>query len=262
MTLAEERELKIIRDGLTYVTEDNHCKEPHWHAKYPWLEDPISLPNNRGAVEATFLRMEKQLAKESYQSYQLSEETIADCSGPVWYVSHLIAPNHHSVTTPVRLVWNSSQRFRGVSMNDLLVKGPDILNQIRVLLRFRSGVYAALGDIKKMYNSVWLEDREMHMHRFLWRDFEDEELEEYAVTRVNIGDKPAGCIAQLAMRETANFPSFAHLEAERRVLHQDSYVDDILTSHNDLHQLRSIVTNVEQILKAGGFLLKPWVFSN
>ncbi len=31
-------------------------------------------------------------------------------------------------------------------MNDLLMKGPDVLNQIRaVLLRFRSGVYAALG---------------------------------------------------------------------------------------------------------------------
>lgn len=46
-----------------------------------------------------------------------------------------------------------------------------------------------------------------------------------------------------------------------RVLHQDSYVDDILTSHNDLHHLKSIVANVELILKAG-FLLKPWVFSD
>lgn len=77
----------------------------------------------------------------------------------------------------MRLVWNSSQKFRGVSLNDMLMKGPDVLNPIRaVLLRFRGGVYAALGDIKKMYNSVWLEDREVHLHRFLWRDSEDEEL--------------------------------------------------------------------------------------
>lgn len=86
-------------------------------------------------------------------------------------------------------------------MNDLLMKGPDVLNQIRaVLLRFRGGTNAALGDIRKMYNYVWLEDKEMHLHRFLWW--------------VNIGDKPAGCIAQLAMRETANLPPFAHLEEE------------------------------------------------
>ncbi|XP_035812328.1 uncharacterized protein LOC118471497 [Amphiprion ocellaris] len=171
MSLAEERELEIIRQGLTYVIEDSHSKEPHWHTKYPWLEDPGSLPNNRTAVEATFLRTERQLSKEpewkgAYAAQvhdmvnrkaavKLSRGRIIDWNGPVWYVSHLIAPNPHSVTTPVRLVWNSSQKFRGISMNDLLMKSPDVLNQIRaVLLRFRSGVYAALGDIKKMYNSL------------------------------------------------------------------------------------------------------------
>lgn len=56
-------------------------------------------------------------------------------------------------------------------------------------------------------------------------------MDEYAITRVNIGYKPAGCIVQLAIRETANLPQFSHLEEERRVLQEDSYVDDLLTSH-------------------------------
>ncbi len=193
---------------------------------------------------------------------KLSKKALLTWSGPVWYISHLIAPNPHSVTTPVRLVWNSSQKFRGLSLNDLLLKGPDVLNSIRsVLLKFWRGVFSALGDIKKTYNSVWLEDREVHLHRFLWRDSEEEELVEYAITRVNIGDKPAGCIAWLAMRETANLPQFSHLREECRVLPEDSYVDDILTSHNNLNQLKIITANVEQILKAGGFELKPWVLS-
>lgn len=52
--------------------------------------------------------------------------------------THLVAQNPYSVATPVRLVWNSSQKFRGLSMNDLLLKGPDVLNPIgAVLLRFR-----------------------------------------------------------------------------------------------------------------------------
>ncbi|XP_054911873.1 uncharacterized protein LOC129376308 isoform X1 [Poeciliopsis prolifica] len=278
MTLAEERELEVVKEGLTYNEGDSHTNEPHWHARYPWLEDPASLPNNRNAVEATFFRTEKQLAKEpdwktAYTeqvhdmlqreaAIKLSEEVINKWNGPVWYVSHLIAPNPHSVTTPVRLVWNSSQKFKGISMNDLLRKGPDVLNQIRaVLLRFREGAYAALGDIKKMYNSVWLEEREVHLHRFIWRDSEDEKVGDYAITRVNIGDKPAGCIAQLAMRETASLPSFIHLVEERQVLQNNSYVDDILVSHNDPDRLKQITENVERILKAGGFKLKPWVFS-
>ncbi len=50
-------------------------------------------------------------------------------------------------------------------------------------------------------------------------------MQEYAVTRVNIGDRPAGCIAQLAMRETAGLAAFAHLKEEQRVLEEDSYVE-------------------------------------
>lgn len=278
MTLAEEREFEIIKGGLTYKEEDAHTPTPHWDAKYPWTEDPASLPNNKRAVQACFLRMEKQLSKEpdwkvAYTTQihemvergaaiKLTSEAMDRWNGPVWYVSHLVAPNPHSVTTPVRIVWNSSQKYKGVSMNDLLLKGPDVLNPIRaVLLRFRQGVHAALGDIKKMYNSVWLEEREMHLHRFLWRDSPEEEIGEYAITRVNIGDKPAGCIAQLAMKETASLPNFIHLEDERRVIEEDSYVDDLLTSHNDLNRLDQITAGVEKVLKAGGFFLKPWVRS-
>lgn len=193
---------------------------------------------------------------------KLTNEIMDKWDGPVWYVSHLMGPNPHLVTTPVRIVWNSSQKCKGISLNDLLLKGPDVLNPIRVvLLRFREGMRAALGDIKKMYNSVWLEEREMHLHRFLWRDSPGEEISEYAITRVNIGDRPAGCIAQLAMRETASLPNFVHLEDERRVIEEDSYVDDLLTSHNDLNRLGKITERVKEILKAGGFFLKPWVRS-
>ncbi|CAI5671305.1 unnamed protein product [Oreochromis niloticus] len=279
MTLAEEREMEIVRNGLNYSTGDDHSSEPHWHAKYPWVEDPAALPNNRKAVEATFIRTEMKLSKEpewrtAYAAQvhemvnrraavKLSKEVLQSWTGPVWYISHLIAPNPHSVSTPVRLVWNSSQKYRGLSLNDILIKGPDVLNPIRaVLLRFRAGVYAALGDIRKMYNSVWLEDREVHLHRFLWRDTEDAGIEDYAITRVNIGDKPAGCIAQVAMRETANLPSFSHFKEEKRVLEEDAYVDDILTSHNDLDHLRRLTANIERILRAGGFYMKPWVYSS
>lgn len=58
----------------------------------------------------------------------------------------------------------------------------------------------------------------MHLHRFLWRNRQDEEIREYVITWMNIGDRPAGCIVQMAMRETARLTKFSHLEEECRVL--------------------------------------------
>lgn len=123
-SLSEERELEQVRNGLSNVEEDRHCKEPHWHTRYPWTKDPAFLPNNRKAFEATFLRTERQLAKEpewkiaySVQVHdnllwkaeiKLSKKVLENWTRPVWYISHLIAPNPHSVTIQVRLVCNSS----------------------------------------------------------------------------------------------------------------------------------------------------------
>ena len=165
---------------------------------------------------------------------KLSRAVMDSWNGAVWWVNHLTAPNPYSVSTPVRLVWDSSQEFRGVSLNGILLKGPDVLNPIRaVLLRFRDREHVAIGDVSKLYNSVGLEDQEVHVHRFLWRDSPADDIEDYAVVRVNMGDKAAGCIAQVAMRETAHLPQFADKVEERRVIEEIAYVDDILVFHND-----------------------------
>lgn len=64
MSLADERELEIIKAGLTFREKDVHSDQSHWDMKYPWQEDPASLPNNRKAVEATFRRTEKRLNQD------------------------------------------------------------------------------------------------------------------------------------------------------------------------------------------------------
>ena len=95
---------------------------------------------------------------------KLSKLEICCWKGPVWYIVHQIAPNHGSKTTPSRLVWNSSQPVDGLlSLNSILPKGPELLNPIRcVLLRFREHPFAFIGDVSKMYNSVFLEEQEVH----------------------------------------------------------------------------------------------------
>lgn len=56
---------------------------------------------------------------ESGAAVKLTKEELDKWKGPVWFTSHLVTPNPHSITTPVRLMWNSSQKFKGLSMNNL-----------------------------------------------------------------------------------------------------------------------------------------------
>lgn len=64
------------------------------------------------------------------------------------------------------------------------------------------------------------------------------------------------------MRETANLPKFSKIFEECRALMEDSYVDDILTSHNNPETQEIITKGMQEILEAGGFFLKPWVLSH
>lgn len=53
------------------------------------------------------------------------------------------------------------------------------------------------------------------------------------MVRVNMGDKPAACIAQVIMRETPRLPQFTDKVEERHVIKKYTYTDDILVSHKD-----------------------------
>ena len=136
---------------------------------------------------------------------KLSKEEIDKYDGPVQYISHHEVLKKDSVSTPCRIVFNSSAKHNGYSLNDYWAKGPDVINNmLGILLRFREGQFALAGDIRKMYHSVYLSTLDSHTHRFLWRDLDTtKDPDTYIMTRVSFGDKPAGTIATVALRKTA-----------------------------------------------------------
>ena len=116
-------------------------------------------------------------------------------------------------------------------MNSFLAKGPDSFktNLLGILLRFREDLVVLVRDIRKMYNSVYLEDLEQHTHRFLWRDLEDREPDIWCITRVNMGDKPAGSNAFDAKDLTAQMFKDLNPEAADAIINS-SYVDNLIHS--------------------------------
>ena len=90
-------------------------------------------------------------------------------------------------------------------MNALLAKGPDryLNNLATVIFHLRNGIYAVKGDIKEMYNGVLLENHDCFVQCFLWRGLDSKkDPVTYQVIVNNIGVKPAGCVATLALYKT------------------------------------------------------------
>ena len=271
----EEQELALIQSKLRYL-KDKCC----WITGYPWIIDPGSLPDNYPAAYSTLCRTERTLAKdpEWRATYQrqiddhrdrgvarlLSAEEVRRWQGPYLYLSHMALEQPKSESTPVRIVFNSSQKYKGLSLNDCLAKGPDCYNNnlLGMLIRFRENPTVLIGDIKKMYNSVLLEEMEMHMHRFLWRECDSSRPPDiWAITRVNLGDKPSGTIAITAKNNTAHM--FSHIDEDAaRMLIYSVYTDDIIDSiAGGFPRALELARNAEKILGKGGFSVKGWTFA-
>ena len=158
MTLQEEREYEMIKKGLIFNEDSGR-----WLAKYPWSSDPKCLPDNRQFAYATMSSTEKRLQRnplhaETYRGQMndmlerkvarlVTKEELINYTGPKFYIAHHDVLSPHSKSTPMRVVFNSSARIKGhPSMNDLLAKGPCLLNQLLgILLRFRQGEIGFIG---------------------------------------------------------------------------------------------------------------------
>ena len=270
-TIKEERELQMIENGLVRY-------HGYWETCYPWIKDPHDLSDNRQQALAMLRSTEKRLSRdqersEVYQEQiedmvtrdvarQLSAKIMDEYNGPVHYISHHEVIKAESTSTPCRIVFNSSAKCNGYSLNDYWAKGPDLMNSmLGILLRFREGQIALVGDIRKMYHSVHLSLLDQHTHRFLWRNLEVErEPDTYAMTRVCFGDKPAGAIATVALRKTVEEYKDQYPRAVDVIL-KNTYVDDIIDSFEDVTEAGLVKDNVDEMLKSGGFSIKEWITS-
>ena len=162
----------------------------------------------------------------------------------------------------MRIVFNSSAKVNGASLNGCLAKGPSLLNNILgILLRFREENFAFIGDISKMFHSIDIPVEDQMMHLFLWRNLQPQcKAKTFAITAVNMGDRPASAIAQTALRESALEATEEYPEASKIII-RNSYMDDIPASVKGPSSGHQTMGDVESILQKNGFTIKEWNYS-
>ncbi|KAL6459899.1 hypothetical protein MHYP_G00316580 [Metynnis hypsauchen] len=123
------------------------------------------LPNNREQAIARFLSLKRNLNKkpnmrEQYVSFmgEIFSNGHAEVAPPLereeecWYLP-TFGVYHPKKPKQIRVVFDSSAQYSGVSLNNVLLTGPDLNNTLLgVLLRFRTESVAVMADIKQMFH--------------------------------------------------------------------------------------------------------------
>jgi hypothetical protein len=276
LTFKENTEYEVILSKLHLDVE-----RKQWIAGYPFNTLVEKLIDNYGQARGCMSRMEARLLKEGRiaefnRQFQdnvnrgvfrpIPREEADRYKGAVNYISMVEAfKTGPFATTPLRICMNSSMRQpqpSGVSLNDCLLKGPPALADLyTVTLGIREHKVAFTKDISKFYQCVEADEEAQHVRRILWR-FGDKSKEPtiFVTTRVNYGDRPAGCIAIAAVRETADRFGKGK-ETAAWFLKNRTYVDDATGGACSMEEAKKVSQDMEDILENGGFRFKETVMA-
>ncbi|XP_033109616.1 uncharacterized protein LOC117110895 [Anneissia japonica] len=109
-----------------------------------------------------------------------------------------------------------------------------------------------------MFYQVRIPPRDMHVHRFLWRKFEERSPDTYVLAIVTPGDKPAPAMTLTALLKTAMENEIDHPQAAA-TLQRDTYMDDICTSVKNEKEAIELTKEKDNVLSTAEFKVKKWV---
>ncbi|XP_056017477.1 uncharacterized protein LOC130053871 [Ostrea edulis] len=149
-----------------------------WCAPLLFKPSRERLPNNRKMALHRAMSLEKGLKKDSTkcEHFIAFMEKLLICKHAkiapdlvegeeVWYIP-VFGVYHPKKRDQIRCVFDSSAKFEGVSLNDVMLSGPDLVNNlITVLMRFKKEPVAVMADIQQMFYCFTV--REDHRNFFL-----------------------------------------------------------------------------------------------
>ena len=260
--------------ALQTMQETAILKNGHYEIALPWKNGPPCLENNRPVAEHRLKLLKKRLSKDAelltkYKEFieDLLQKGYAvkapadENLGKTWYLPH------HPVFHPakpgkIRVVFDCSAKFRGSSLNDKFLQGPDFTNSlVGVLTRFRQERVALMSDVESMFYQVRVQPDDRSALRFLWwpegnLDADPEEL--MMTVHLFEGVSSPSC-ANFALRNTASDNRQEFKLETANTVERNFYVDDCLKSVESDQAAIRLVRELTELLKKGGFRLTKWV---
>lgn len=132
-----------------------------------------------------------------------------------------------------RLVFDSSAQYQGVSLNQVLLTGPDLNNGLLgVFVRFCKDAITISADLQQMFHCFVVRPEDRNFLRFLW--YKDNKLEnditEYCMKVHVFGNSPSPAVSIHCLRRAAEEGEKEFGDDAKQLVERDFYVEDGLKS--------------------------------
>nr|XP_054604550.1 uncharacterized protein LOC129165413 [Nothobranchius furzeri] len=234
-----------------------------WVARLPFRSPRRRLPDNRSCAYRRLMSLRHMLDKKPEMKthfvefmQQMFNNQHAELAPPhskdkeIWYLP-VFGVYHPQKPGKIRVVFDSSAQFDGVSLNDVLLSGPDLNNTLLgVLLCFRKEPVAVTANIEQMFYCFVVRKDHRDYLRFLW--YEDNDLAKDMVDyrmRVHVfGNSPSPAVAIYGMRLAAKEAENENGADAQNFIEQDFYVDDALKSFPTVAEAVDVLKKAQKML--------------
>ncbi|XP_055998870.1 uncharacterized protein LOC130047575 [Ostrea edulis] len=189
-----------------------------WTAPLPFRKNRPKLPNNRSQAMKRARILTDSLRKNTQKRQHFTEFMekifmeghaeplpLINSDKECWYLP-LFGVYHPQKPDQIRGVFDSSAKFNNISLNDVLMSGPDLTNRlIGILLGFRQEPVALMADIQRMFYCFKVEGEHRNYLRFLWHKDNniDNEIVDFRMCVHVFGNSPSPAVATYGLRRTA-----------------------------------------------------------
>ncbi|XP_075534566.1 uncharacterized protein LOC142568565 [Dermacentor variabilis] len=173
-----------------------------------------------------------------------------------WYLP-IFGVCHPGNPGETRVVFDSSAQFKGVSLNSVLLTGPDLINSLHgVLLGLRKEPVVITVDIKHMFYCFLVRDDHRNYLRFLcFRNNIYSDVVEYRMKVHVFRNSPSPAVVTYGLRRTAREGEEEFGSDVRQFIERDFYVDDGLKSLYNDNDAISLIRRTQQRLAASNLKL-------
>lgn len=264
------------KDRVVYEETEKSIRveNGHYEVEIPWKENKNSLPDNSEMAKKRLVSTEKRLEKDlvikqmysdTIDSY-IKKGYITKCGtieqnkiDTKWLLPHFPVIKLNRETTKVRIVFDASAAYQGISLNDTIEQGPILQNNLfDVLMRFRKEKVALVCDIQEMYLRVGIIPPDRKYHRILWRNSQDIEPEVYEFNRLVFGVNASPFLAQIIAQHNAKKYANEYPRASETVL-LSTYMDDSMDSVDNEETCLNLYHDLTNLWGKADMLAHKWV---